>query len=204
MKNSFLVFPCRVRQGFFVFILMLVAGVFSAPQIGYTIVINGSDCLVRIYGSNAGVVKSGEIVCDYSAQFDIDNALVYSPLSSIIVGASIDRVNHRLKLVINATGKITIDNSEMVDIDLNVPESQQGSILSILGASFTDPQGNKTNASVNPVNVAFRKTSVCRVAKDNLQSYIMLDGRRVSSTRAQQIQAQMLRGYISLRMVRKQ
>ncbi|HEX2956106.1 MAG TPA: hypothetical protein VHO70_04720 [Chitinispirillaceae bacterium] len=205
MNNRTFVFPCRVWQGFFAFMAFVVVVTTAAPQVGYSIVKNGSSCRIKISGSSIGTIKSGEIICEYSTQLDIDEALVYSPLSAIVVGASVDRVNHRVKLVLNTTGKVSIDNTEMIVVDLKLNGLEKEPLFGLASAVFTDPQGTVKNAQILPVNVNLCKDithSVYSKGNQVLKSYL-LNGRSVPLENVEQLQKKMMRGNISLRLVSK-
>lgn len=205
MKNRTVVFPCRVRQGFFAFMAFFAICTYAAPQVGYSVVKSGSNCKVRISGSNIGAIKSGEIVCEYAPQLDIDNALVYSPLSSIVVGASVDRINHRVKLIINTTGKVSIDNTEMIVIDLKLSGSEAVPVFGLTSALFTDSQGLVKSAQILPVGVIFENRvqhTIYSKGNQVLKSYL-LNGRIVPQEIADRFRKEMIRGDVFLRIVTK-
>jgi hypothetical protein len=203
MKNRTDVFPCRVRQGFFALMAFFAVSTFATPQVGYTIIKSGSSCNVRISGCNIGAIKSGEIVCEYATQLDINDALVYSPLSSITVGASVDRINHRVKLVINTTGKITIDNTEMIIIELKLSGSEAMPVFGLTSALFTDTQGVVKSAQILPVGVIVENRiqhSIYSRGNQDLKSYL-LNGKAVKQEIAERFRNEMIRGDVFLRIV---
>lgn len=205
MKNRTVVFPCRVRQGFFAFMAFFAVCTTAAPQVDYSIVKTGSNCKVRVSGINIGVIKSGEIVCEYAAQLDIDDALVYSPLSSTVVGASVDRVNHRVKIFINTTGKVTIDNAEMIVVDFKLSGSETEPLFRLTTAVFTDSQGTVKNAQILPVGVrSGNGVNYSTYNKGNqTQKSFLLNGKTVPQEMVERFQKEMIRGDVFLRIVRK-
>jgi hypothetical protein len=205
MKNRTVVFPCRVRQGFFAFIAFFAVYTAAAPQVGFTLVKSGSNCKVRISGSSIGAIKSGEIVCDYATQLDIDNALVYSPLNSIVVGASVDRVNHKVKLIINTTGKVSIENSEIIVIDLKLSGSEADPLCRPVSAVFTDSQGLVKNAQILPVGI-IKGNRTARFANNKemqISKSYLLNGKTVPKVMEERFRNEMIRGDVFLRIVRK-
>jgi len=205
MKNRTVVFPCRVRQGFFAFIAFFVVYATAAPQVGYSIVKNGSSCRVRITGSTIGTIKSGEIVCEYAVKLDINEALVYSPLSSIIVGASVDRANHRVKLVITTTGKVSIESGEIIVIDLKLSGSETEPLCKPVSAAFTDSQGLVKNAQILPVGIIKRDQAAHTVNDKGvlIQKSYLLNGKTVPENMADRFRKEMIQRDIFLRIVRK-
>jgi hypothetical protein len=202
MKNRTVVFPCRVRQGFFAFMAFFAVYSSAAPQVGYSVVKSGSSCKVRISGSSIGAIKSGEIVCEYAMQLDIDNALVYSPLSSIAVGASVDRVNHKVKIILNTTGKMTIDNAEMIVVDLKLSGSETTPVFGLTSAQFTDPQGSVKSAQILPVGVLIENRVHSNYYKrDQELKYYLLNGKAVPQKLTEQFRNAMNRRDVFLRIV---
>ncbi len=205
MNNRTVVFPCRVRQFFFSLMAFFAVCSTAAPQIGYSIVKNNSSCTIRIFGCNIGAIKSGEILCEYAPQLDIDNALVYSPLSSIIVGASLDRENHRVKLVINTTRKITIDNTELIVVDLELSGSESVPIFGLSSAFFIDTQGSVKTVQILPVGVISEKHQPYSAYNkgNQIAKHYLLNGKSVPLEKAERFRREMRGGDVFLRIVTK-
>lgn len=205
MENRTVVFPCRVRQGFFAFMALFAVCITAAPKIDYSIVKNGPNCRVRISGSDIGVIKSGEIVCEYAAQLDIDDALVFSPLSSTVVGASVDRVNHRVKMIITTTGNVTIDNTELMVIEFKLSGSETGPLCRLTSAVFTDSQGAVKNAHIIPLSViSGNGASHFTYSKgDPVLKLYLLNGKAVPNEMTELLRKEMIRGDIFLRIITK-
>jgi hypothetical protein len=204
MKNKTVVFPCRVRQGFFAFIVLFAVCITAAPQVNYSIIKSSSSCRVRISGSDIGTIKNGEIVCEYAA-LDIDEALVYSPLSSMVVGASVDRLNHRVKIVITTTGKVTIDNTEIIVIEFKLSGSDAEPLCKLTSAVFTDSQGAVKNALIIPLSILFGHGAAHSTYSkgDTVLKLYLLNGKAVPKEIAQRFQKEKIRGDIFLRIVTK-
>lgn len=205
MKNSAVVFPCRVRRGFFAFIAIFAVGVIAAPQVDYSIVKSGLTCKVRVSGSSIGFIKSGELVCEYTAQLDIDDALVYSPLSSIVVEASVDRVNHRVKIVINTTGKVAIDKVEVIVIELKLSGSETEPLFRLTNAVFTDSQGLVRNAQILPVGIISGSgmKSPAQNAGRQVSKLFLLNGKTVPVETAERFRKEFVCGDVFLRIVKQ-
>lgn len=194
---------CRIRQVFFVFIMVTVGSVFAAPKISYSVEKTGSEYKVRITGSSLGTIKSGLITCGYKAQVDIDNASVYSPLTSIAIGASINRANNQVKITLSAMGKVTIDNSELLCIEFKITGLEENSVFGVLSAEFTDPQGTVRNAEIAPVYTLPGRQMANGIRKISVDRSFLLNGRSISQSRVQKLRNEIKHGDVSLRIIKR-
>ena len=203
MKTGLVIFPRRVRRGFFALIMLIITIASSAPNVEFSLTRNGSICRVKIYGKSIGTIKSGEIVCQYTPLLDIDEALVYSPLASLIVGASIDRINYRVRLALNTTANLSIENCELVVIDLKLSGSEKEPFFTVSGASFTDPQGKKTDVEIIPVGIKPKHPVVKAKRESKTETYFLLNGAVIGKSRADMLHTPNGHRDIYLRVVKR-
>jgi hypothetical protein len=203
IKQSKIAFPCRLRWGFFAFIIIIAVGAYSAPKIGFSIVKDGSRYKVHITGSSIGAIKSGEITCEYSTAVDIDNTLVHSPLSSVAISGSIDRTKHRVKIGLTTAGNVTIENAEIVSIDFTLSGQPEQSLFGVTSAVFTDPQGNVHNAEILPVKIISQQMVASGIQNHQVEKCFLLNGRAISQQRVIALRHEMLHGDVSLRIIKR-
>jgi hypothetical protein len=181
--------------------MLIAAGVFSAPKIGFSIEKSGTEYKVHITGSSLGTIKSGEITCEYKSQVDIDNAFAYSPLSSIAIGASIDRANHRVKITLSATGELIVENAEILLMEFKISGLDEQSLFGVLSAAFKDPQGNVRNAEIAPVRtLPWHKVAIEKTGQPVEKCYL-LNGRAIPQKKIKQLRYEMMHGDVSHRIV---
>jgi hypothetical protein len=115
----------------------------------------------------------------------------------------VDRINHRVKLSINTTGKVSIDNTEMIVIDLILSGSETIPVFRLTSALFTDSQGVAKSAQILPAGVIVENRvqhSIYGRGDQNLKSYL-LNGKAVQQEMAERFRNEMIRGDVFLRIV---
>lgn len=172
--------PCHLWQGFFPLLLFLISHISANPQVGLSITTKDSYQHVTIYANSTGYIKSGMIECKYTTLTDIDQALLRSPVSAISLGASIDRINQKLTIFINTTKQIIIDGLHIIIVDIPLSDIQNQPVLTLLSASFTNPQGASFNADILPFSKAKQVTIKGILVNSNTNHFLLLNGRCIS------------------------
>ncbi len=169
--------PCHIWRGFLVIILYLTMQVAAEPGVGLTMVKEGNNCIITIYGVSIGSLSEGKIVCRYSTAVKIEEALIGSPVSSFSVGASIDKENRQLFVFISVTGQVNIDSTSIGILQFPLSGVQDNSTFQLLSAEFTNTQGEKSNAKILTGTSVLNRHVQFRKKAEGQQEYYLLNGR---------------------------
>lgn len=173
--------PCRLWRGFFVFVIIVTGQAVAMPAVGLIMGKNGDDCRVTIYGVSIGAFKEGKITCQYDPAVEIEDALIGSPVTSISIGASIDKNNRKLTIYLSVTRKVNIDSSYMGILQFPVNGILDNSIFSLIDATFINEKGESFYPVILPAASVMNKHVKVGNKSAAFQKYYILNGRLVDN-----------------------
>lgn len=171
--------PAFLKLGLSLFLLFAI-NISATPKIGLTISNNANGRQVNIYVLSLGPLKSGVIECEYAPLIDLDHTYLGSPVSSLSLGASINKADNKILIFLDATSSLTIDSATVVTMEIPFSDIESWKVLTLLSASFTTPNGDSCFADIIPpvkTKLVKPKNKTCK----NLSSqHFLLDGRCIS------------------------
>lgn len=171
--------PAFLKLGLSLFLLFAI-NISAVPKIGLTIFNNGNARQINIYVLSLGTFKSGVIECAYSPLADLDHSYLGSPVSSLSLGASINKADNKILIFLDATSSLTIDSATIVTMEIPLSDMENSQALTLISATFTTPNGDSCFADIIPPVKIKQTKPKNRTSMNFTSQFFLLDGRCIS------------------------
>src|SRR5512133_346155 len=185
------------------FLFFFLTTVVAAPAIRYSMSESAGFINMSIMAYSLEPFKSSSVKIKYSSGIDIENASVATSVTSLSVGASIDKKNNILDITIFQTKRISIDSMVLISLKFPSVTSIVASDLSIIETLFTDYGGSTFNV---PVSHGVKVMNFYSGPKHSFAApggYYLLSGRKVTGVLALKRKLPMQRYDMNLRIMQK-
>lgn len=186
----------------FVLVLFLTAQVMAVPGVGIRMSKKGDYCHITIYGVSIGAFREAKITCEYGSSVEIDKSLIGSPVSSISIGASLDREKRRLTVLMSTTGDVNIDSASIGIIQFPFSGVPDNSTFRLLNATFKNNHGETINVVILPAN-SVQKKHLNHYSEKKGYHYIMLNGRCIKLQVLKKLEKKAYGNCVPVRIIKK-
>ncbi len=185
------------------FLFFCLTTVDGAPAINYSMSESAGFITMSVMAYSLEPFKTSSVKIKYSSGVDIENTSVGTSVSSLSVGASIDKQNNILDITIFQTKKISIDSVVLLSIKFPSAASFTASDLSIIEAQCTDYSGSAFNVPVSQGVKIIHFYSEPKHSFAPPVGYYLLSGRKVTGVLALKRVLPLHRYDMNLRIVQK-
>jgi hypothetical protein len=205
MKKKFLS-KRNINSGILIpglFLFFLITAIDGAPALKYSLSESAGCITMSVMAYSLEPFKTSTLKIKYSSGVDIENASVGTSVSSLSIGASLDKENTVLDITIFQTKKISIDSMILISLKFPSAASFVASDFAIIEAQCADYSGSAFNV---PVSQGVKVLNFCSRPKHSFAAqggYYLLSGRKVTCVLALKRELPMHRYDMNLRVVQK-